>query len=123
MQSRVLGGADVSVYGTPKEFVDRLVGKSYLADNKTGRRFWPVKTNTRIDLRIDDIAAIHEEARKYELIIFNAWLEGACACKTGMKFKDNPRKHDTARWRAWGRGFRAWERDAKHRKTKEGDQP
>jgi hypothetical protein len=30
--------------------------------------------------------------------------------------KDNPNKHDTAEWRAWGRGFRAWERDAKHRK-------
>ena len=62
-----------------------------------------------------------------ETVIFSEWVAGACACKTGGKMRDNPNMVDpiqktrasAAMWRAWGRGYRAWERDAKHRETKE----
>ena len=51
-----------------------------------------------------------------EADIFQAWTEGVFARWAERSFKGNPHDPGSAKWRAWGRGFRAWERDAKHRK-------
>ena len=100
----------------------KLNAEGYI-DGGKGRRYWPVRTAEQWgrDLTPAEHRALgavvkeHERADR-EARTFSAWVLGAAACKTGLPMKSNPGKVNTAEWRAWGRGFRAWERDAKHRK-------